>query len=76
MVHLDAFTLIHHRPSGLTHLLTEPAPEILAMLGEAGSTVADLERRLGASFDVADADRGAILARLDELVACGLVRVT
>ena len=26
--HLDAFTLVYHRESGITHLLTAPAPEI------------------------------------------------
>ena len=31
---LDDFTLIFHRRSGLTHLVTAPAPEILAVLQE------------------------------------------
>jgi len=32
---LDAFTAIFHRPSGITHLLASPAPEILEVLAEA-----------------------------------------
>ena len=70
---LDDFTAIYHRASGITHLLTAPAPEILVTLGEAGMTLPDLAARLAADFDVADADEEALVARLAELVAAGLV---
>lgn len=73
IVHLDSFAAVYHRASGLTHLLTSPAPEILAMLGEAGRTRADLLDRLAAEYEVHDGDTPALAARLDELVACGLV---
>ncbi|MEG3087304.1 HPr-rel-A system PqqD family peptide chaperone [Sphingomonas sp. PB4P5] len=69
---LDDFTVVYHRPSGITHLLTAPAPEILAMLGEAGLSLPELQVRLAAAFELGDAD-GALAARLDELVAAGLV---
>ena len=70
---LDDFTLIYHRASGITHLLNAPAPEILATLGEAGMTLAELTDTLAAEFDLPDLDAGALAARLDELVSAGLV---
>ncbi|MFC3581713.1 HPr-rel-A system PqqD family peptide chaperone [Sphingomonas hylomeconis] len=70
---LDDFTVVYHRPSGITHLLTAPAPEILAALGEAGMTLPDLHARLAASFELGDADGGGLPARIAELVAAGLV---
>ena len=69
---LDAFTAVFHRASGITHLLTEPAPQILQALG-AGLTLDALLARLAADYDLADADRDALAARLDELVVSGLV---
>jgi PqqD family protein of HPr-rel-A system len=73
IVHLDSFIAVFHRSSGLTHLLTAPAPEIMATLGEAGLTRTALADRLSADFDLADLDEAALAERLDELVACGLV---
>jgi len=73
IVHLDAFTAIYHRASGITHLLASPAPEILATLGEAGLSRADLAAKLAAQYDMADFDAAALAERLDELVVSGLV---
>ncbi|MGN6377032.1 MAG: HPr-rel-A system PqqD family peptide chaperone [Sphingomonas sp.] len=73
IVPLDAFTLIFHRPSGLTHLVTTPAPEILAVLGEGALTRAGLLAKLAEAFDLGDASAEALDARLGELVATGLV---
>ena len=73
IVHLDSFIAVYHRASGLTHLLTAPAPEIMATLGESGLTRAALAERLAADFDLADLDEAVLAERLDELVACGLV---
>lgn len=70
---LDAFTAVFHRASGVTHLLTEPAPEILAALGDEALALDALLARLAERYEMADADRGALAARLDELVAAGLV---
>ncbi|BCA57969.1 hypothetical protein HMP06_0738 [Sphingomonas sp. HMP6] len=73
IVHLDSFTAVYHRASGITHLITAPAPEILATLGEAGLSRSALLARLAVEYDLGDADEAALLARLDELVATGLV---
>jgi len=70
---LDTLTAVFHRPSGITHLLASPAPEILALLAEEALDADDLLARLAARFDLADANREALIARLDELVAAGLV---
>lgn len=73
VVPLDSFTALYHRASGITHLVTSPAPEILDLLAEASMTRAELIARLAERFDLADADEAALAARLDELVAAGLV---
>lgn len=70
---LDPFVAVFHRASGITHLLTEPAPEILAMLYPDPLTAAALFDRLAAAYDLADGDRETLVERLDELVATGLV---
>ena len=72
IVHLDSFTAVYHRASGITHLITAPAPEILATLGEAGLTRSALLAQLASDYDLGDSDPAALLARLDELVATGL----
>lgn len=70
-------TAVFHRGSGITHLLAEPAPQILAALAGDGLAAAVLLHRLGAAFDLGDrdgdGDGDALAARLDELVAAGLV---
>ena len=73
IVHLDSFIAVYHRASGITHLITAPAPEILATLGEAGMNFATLTDRLARDYELGDTDEGALAARLDELVAAGLV---
>ncbi len=73
---LDEFTAVYHRASGITHLLTEPAPQILAVLGEGGLSLDALLDRLGHDYDLEDADRAALAARLDELIEAGLVQRT
>lgn len=70
---LDTFTAIFHRPSGITHLLAPPAPQILAALTPDGLAAEALMARLAADYELADGNRAALLARLDELVAAGLV---
>ena len=73
---LDAFTAVYHRASGITHLLTEPAPQILSVLGENGLSLDALLDRLGREYDLEDADAEALAARLDELIEAGLVERT
>ena len=74
-VELDGLTALFHAPSGMTHIVAPPAPEILAALREGPSTVAELIERLTEHYDFAD-DCGveALTARLVELEQAGLVR--
>ena len=65
---LGDLTAVYHRASGITHLLAHPAPELLEALAEPATLDALLDR-LGLSPE----DRPALEARLDELVAAGLV---
>lgn len=69
---LDDLTAVYHRASGTTHVLASPAPEILAALREDMSAEA-LMLVLAVRYDLAEADPAALAARLDELVAAGLV---
>jgi len=70
---LDEFTLIFHRASGLTHLVAAPAPEIIAALDRDQISAATLLERLGTRYELGDASDELLQARLDELVAIGLV---
>ena len=70
---LDAFTAVYHRASGITHLLTEPAPQILAILQEGALSLDLLLDRLEQDYDLADGTREALAARRDERIEAGLV---
>lgn len=70
---LDSLTALYHRASGQTHLLAPPAPEIVELLGEEVLDADALLARLAARYDLADPDSEALAARLEELVAAGLV---
>ena len=72
MVALDELVAIYHRPSGATHLLAPPAPELLDALAEGPADAAALLARLSRQFDLPDADPHAIAARMEELVLAGL----
>ena len=73
-VEVEGLTLLYHRPSGLTHFLAPPAPQILAALAAGPADAAEIVTRIGAHFDVdADDPQSAIAARLAELEAAGLV---
>lgn len=69
---LDALTLIYHRASGITHLVDSPVPELLELLAEP-LTLEQALAALAERFDLVDPDAVALAARLDELVASGLV---
>lgn len=71
-VALDGLSVLFHAPSGTTHIVAPPAPEILDALGEGPADAAELLRRLRARFDFEEDE--AIHARLAELEAAGLVR--
>ena len=72
---LDAMTLIYQRRSGITHMVAEPVPEILAAMGSDAVSAATLLARLSAQFDLGDASEAeaVIEARLLELAELGLV---
>lgn len=70
---LPPFTAVYHRASGITHLLVEPAPEILAALADAPLTLDALYRALADRYELGEIE--GLQARLDELVAAGLVAV-
>ena len=72
---LDSMTLLFHRPSGITHMLADPAPAIFEVMKDASLRAAEIATRLAATFDV-DSDNEAediVVARLEELSALGLV---
>jgi PqqD family protein of HPr-rel-A system len=72
-VPLDPLTAVYHRASGITHLLASPAPELLEAMGDDWLDADALMERLSRHFDLGDGDVASLRARLDELVAAGLV---
>ena len=50
-VALDSLSLLFHAPSGMTHIVAAPAPEILEALRDGPADAAELIRRLSARFD-------------------------
>ena len=72
-VELDGLTALFHVPSGMTHIVAPPAPQILEALAGRPADLKELVRRLSRNFDV-DGAEGALGARLDELEAAGLIR--
>lgn len=68
---LDGLTVLYHRPSGQTHIVSEPVPEILDALQAGPCSAAELLARLTGSED--GGGREALTARLEELEATGLV---
>ena len=71
-VELDGLTAFFHRPSGMTHILAPPAPQILEALAGSPAGVRELSIRLSRNFEV-DGSHTALAARLAELEAAGLV---
>jgi PqqD family protein of HPr-rel-A system len=72
---LESLTAVYHRPSGMTHLLAPPAPQILEALASWAGTAEEVLERMGASFEIEAEDAvAAMAARLEELEAAGLVR--
>ncbi|WP_417590601.1 HPr-rel-A system PqqD family peptide chaperone [Parasphingorhabdus sp.] len=72
---LDSMTLLYHRPSGITHMLVDPAPAILEVMGGASLSAIEIAERLSAGFDLeSNIDtENIVLARLEELSGLGLV---
>ena len=72
-VELDGLTALFHVPSGMTHIVAPPAPQILEALGAGPADAGELARRLNESFEIEGGEE-AMAARLAELEAAGLVR--
>lgn len=72
-VELDGLTALFHSPSGMTHIVAPPAPQILEALAAGPADAAELAWRLSDSFEL-DGGEDAMMARLAELEAAGLVR--
>ncbi len=70
---VDPMTAIYHRPSGQTHLVSSPVPEIIDALGKQALDADALLARLAERFDLRDGERAALEARLEEMAAIGLV---
>ena len=72
---LDSMTLIYQRLSGITHIVAEPVPQMLAAMGHDAVDVATLVARLVEHFDLGDPGeaQNIIGARLEELAELGLV---
>jgi PqqD family protein of HPr-rel-A system len=80
-VALDGLSVLFHAPSGTTHILAAPAPELLAVLREGPADLDEIFGRLSKAYALEPSPiKGeggfaeALAARLDELEAAGLVR--
>lgn len=73
---LDALTLLYHRPSGQTHMVMSPVPEILDALRGGAADAEMLYARLSRAFDPGPAEEAipAIAAHLEEMMRLGVVR--
>ena len=74
---LDDITLLYHRPSGQTHMVVSPVPEILdALRSDGAGDAGAVHGRLAISYDLGEADaaQAAIAQHLEEMAQLGLVR--
>ncbi len=71
---LDGLTLLYHRPSGITHIVDSPLPEILEVLAEEPQSAPALMEALAERHDL-DGDGAGLEQHLDALLALGLARV-
>lgn len=71
---LDSMTAIYHRRSGITHIVAEPVPQILQVMGDMALTTGEIVQRLGATFNLDHIDAESLIAeRLEEMAALGLL---
>jgi PqqD family protein of HPr-rel-A system len=71
---LDGLAALYHRPSGATHILAPPAPQILEALVEGPADAVTIRARIAERFEI-EGDEEALAARLEELLCAGLVRI-
>ena len=75
LVALDGLSVLFHAPSGSTHIVATPAPEILEALRLGPADAGEILARMRAWYDLEGDDAAdAVEARLDELEEAGLVR--
>jgi PqqD family protein of HPr-rel-A system len=72
LVDLDGLTALFHRPSGMTHILAAPAPQILKAIADRPGTLPEILSRLAQFYDI-EGTQAELQPRLEELVAAGLV---
>jgi PqqD family protein of HPr-rel-A system len=70
-VELEALTILFHRPSGMTHVLAPPGPQIMEVLRGGEATLAEIRARMSERFELTGEDE-ALAVRLEELVSAGL----
>lgn len=75
IVPLDGLVALFHLPSGTTHVVAPPAPQILEALHQGPGDARSILARIAARYEIEEGEaREAIAARLGELEAAGLVR--
>lgn len=68
-VPLEELTAVYHRASAMTHVLIEPAPQIIEALQNAPMTLVEL----CAALDLEESNQAVLAERLAELEESGLV---
>lgn len=72
---LGPMTILYHRRSGTTHMVSEPVPELLEALAAIGpADAAAVAHHLASAFDLEEGAEPAVAARLAELADLGLVK--
>jgi len=79
MQHLDYMSILYDRLSGITHVIAEPAPQIIEALGQDTLSPSQIEQVLKKQYDIQPFDgketenlEDIINARLEEFVELGL----
>lgn len=73
-VALDGLVALFHLPSGMTHIVAPPAPQILEALEQGPADARTLLVRIATVYEIEEGGAEAIEARLAELEEAGLVR--
>ena len=74
-ISLDGLSVLYHAPSGMTHIVAPPAPQILEALQPGPADSGEILARMRAWYDLeGDEDVERVEARLEELEAAGLIR--
>ena len=73
-VALDGLVALFHAPSGMTHIVAPPAPQILKALQQGPADARTLLERIAEVYEIEEGGAEAIESRLAELETAGLVR--